>query len=238
MVIPETLSNNSEVMPQHVGLILDGNRRWARERGLPTLEGHSRGYDNLKDITKVAIDRGVKYVSAYIFSTENWNRTPKEVKYLMDLAHRMLAKDVGELNKEQIRVVWLGSRNKLSKKLLTAIENAEASTRHNTRGTLALCFNYGGQDELMDAVRTLIADGKHADEIDRSAFEAALYAPEVPPVDLLIRTSGEQRLSGFMLYRAAYAELYFTNVYWPEFSVTDLDEALEEYAERERRHGK
>src|SRR5690606_4218049 len=130
------------------------------------------------------------------------------------------------------------SRNKLSKKLLTAIENAEASTRLNSRGTLALCFKYSGQDELMEAVRTLTADGKHDDEIDRSAFEAELYAPEVPPVDLLIRTSCEQRLSVFMLYCAAYAEQYFSNVYWPEFSVTDLDEALEEYAERERRHGK
>lgn len=225
-------------IPEHVGLILDGNRRWARERGLPTLEGHSRGYDNLKHITKAAIDRGVTYVSAFIFSTENWSRTPKEIKYLMDLAYRMLTKDVAELNKEQIRVVWLGSRKKVSQKLLKAIEQAEASTRGNTRGTLALCFNYGGQDEIVEAVQKIAAQRLKPEEITREKIEAALYAPVVPPVDLLIRTSGEKRISGFMLYRAAYAELYFTDKYWPDFSSDDLDASLVEYAERERRHGK
>lgn len=225
-------------IPEHLGLILDGNRRWARERGLPTLEGHSRGYDNLKDIAKVAVDRGVTYVSAFIFSTENWSRTPKEVKYLMDLAHRMLTKDVDELNAEQIRVVWLGAKEKVSQRLLKAIEQAETATRNNTRGTLALCFNYGGQDELVEAAQKIAAQGLQQKEITKEVLEAALYAPDVPPVDLLVRTSGEQRLSGFMLYRAAYAELYFTDKYWPDFSEEDLDAALAEYAERERRHGK
>lgn len=227
-----------QAIPRHVGFILDGNRRWARERGLPTLEGHSRGYDNLKDIVKLAVDRGVQYVSAYIFSTENWSRTPKEVKYLMDLAYRMLTKDVDELNKEQIRVVWLGSKEKVSSKLLKAIEHAETATRSNTRGTLALCFNYGGQDELVDAMRQLTTQSLKPEEITRDSLEQALYAPEVPPVDLLVRTSGEQRISGFMLYRVAYAELYFIDKYWPDFSGADLDAALADYAERERRHGK
>ncbi len=230
--------DNAQKIPQHVGLILDGNRRWARERGLPTLDGHSRGYDNLKDVAKLAIDRGVRYVSAYIFSTENWNRTPKEVKYLMDLAYRMLTKDVAELNREQIRVVWVGSRDKVSQKLITAIEKAEEATQGNARGTLALCFNYGGQDELVDAARRIAAKNLQPEEITREVLEEALYAPEVPPVDLLIRTSGEQRLSGYMLYRAAYAELYFTDQYWPDFTEEDLDAALAEYVRRERRHGK
>lgn len=221
-----------------MGFILDGNRRWAREKGKPTLEGHRIGYENLKDITKAAINRGVTYVSAYVFSTENWDRTPKEVKYLMDLAYRMLTKDVAELNKEQIRVVWLGSREKLSDKMLKAIENAEESTQNNTRGTLAICFNYGGHEELVEAARKLVAQGLSPSDINNDVLSSVLYAPEVPSVDLVIRTSGEQRLSGFMLHRIAYAELYFTDKYWPDFGSADLDAALAEFARRERRHGK
>ena len=227
----------SPTTPVHLGLILDGNRRWAKAHGLPTLEGHRRGYDNPKDITKLAIDRGVKYVSAYIFSMENWNRTPTEVKYLMDLANRLLTRDVAELNKENVRVLWLGTRDKLSDKLLNAIEFAESSTRQNTKGTLCLCFNYGGQQELVDVAKQLVDSGKKTEEISRETFEKALYKPEVPPIDLVVRTSGEQRLSGFMLYRAAYAELYFTKKHWPDFGEAELDKALEEYASRQRRFG-
>lgn len=225
-------------LPSHIGLILDGNRRWARAHGKPTLEGHRIGYDNLKDITKATINRGVSYVSAYIFSTENWNRTPHEVKYLMDLAYSLLTKDVKELNKEQIKVVWLGSRERVSPKLLKAIGKAEESTRNNKRGTLALCFNYGGQDEIVDAARKLIEKGVTTAEITKEVFAEALYAPEVPPIDLLIRTSGEQRISGYMLYRMAYAELYFTDKFWPDFNERDLDAALADYAARERRIGR
>lgn len=205
---------------------------------MPTLEGHRQGYDNLKEIAKAAINRGVRYVSAYIFSTENWNRTADEVKYLMDLAYRMVTKDVRELNKENIRVVWLGSRERISNKLLKAIENAEESTRNNTRGTLALCFNYGGQEEIVDAARAIAAKGLRSDEITKEVLAETLYAPEVPPVDLLIRTSGEHRVSGFMLWRIAYAELYFTAKYWPDFSEADLDAAMADYAARDRRLGK
>ncbi|MCA9331521.1 di-trans,poly-cis-decaprenylcistransferase [Candidatus Saccharibacteria bacterium] len=226
------------IAPKHVGLILDGNRRWARQRGLPTLEGHSRGYDNLKVITKHAINSGISYVSAYIFSTENWQRAPKEVKYLMELAHRILTKDVIELDQENIRVVWLGSRDRLSRKLLAAIRKAEEKTKDNTRGTLALCFNYGGQQEILDAVKKIVHHDIGLKNITTEVLENALYVPEVPSVDLLIRTSGEKRVSGFMLYRAAYAELYFSDKYWPDFGVLDFDNALAEYAERERRLGK
>ncbi|HSX44547.1 MAG TPA: polyprenyl diphosphate synthase [Candidatus Saccharimonadales bacterium] len=223
------------IVPSHIGLILDGNRRWARSHDLPTLEGHRQGYDNLKDIVKAAINRNVKFVSAYIFSIENWNRTPKEIKYLMDLAHKMLTRDVRELNKENIRVLWLGSRGKVSSKLQKAIEDAEMSTQNNSRGTLGLCFNYGGQQELFDATQKLIDKG--VKKVTQSNFENALYQPEIPPIDLLIRTSGEQRTSGFMLYRAAYAELYFLDKHWPDFDEHDLDTALKEYASRQRRFG-
>ena len=230
----ETRSNKSSEIPQHLSLILDGNRRWARERGLPTLEGHREGYDNLKTIAKAAIKRGVVYVSAFIFSTENWNRTPAEVKYLMNLAYKMLTKDVDELNKENIRVIWLGRLEGLSKRLIKAIKEAEAATANNTEGTLALCFNYGGQQEIVDAARQLADSGQ---EITEESFAEALYTPELPAVDLLVRTSGEHRLSNFMTWRTAYAELYFTDTYWPDFDESDLDTALNVYKKRHRRFG-
>lgn len=224
-------------VPIHLGLILDGNRRWAKANGLPSLEGHRRGYDNLKDIAKAAIDSGVKYVSAYIFSTENWNRTPKEVKYLMDLAHKMLTRDVAELNKENIKVLWLGSPERVSKKLLEAIRSAEESTKSNTKGTLCICFNYGGIQELVDATKRIVESNLKAEQVDQKLLEQNLYKPDVPEIDLLIRTSGEQRISGFMLYRAAYAELLFVDTFWPDFSIDHLMRALEEYKHRQRRFG-
>jgi undecaprenyl diphosphate synthase len=217
---------------------LDGNRRWAKARGLPTLEGHRQGYDNLKDIAKAAINRGVEFVSAYVFSMENWNRTPAEVKYLMGLAYRMLTKDVEELNKENIRVLWLGTTERLSERLKKAIQHAEEATKHNTKGTLAICFNYGGQQEIVDAAMKLVQEGIDAAKLTAEKFAQALYKPVVPALDLLIRTSGEQRLSGYMLWRAAYAELYFVDKHWPDFSEADLGEALADYAHRQRRFGK
>jgi undecaprenyl diphosphate synthase len=221
-------------LPVHVGLILDGNRRWARSNNLPQLEGHRTGYNNLKDIAKHAADQGIKYLSAFIFSTENWNRSKEEVTYLMNLAYTLLTRDVRELNKENIRVLWLGSRERVSKKLQSAIDKAVESTKNNTRGTLCLCFNYGGQQEIVEAAQQLSAQGI---EITHDNFQAALYAPEVPAVDLLIRTSGEYRTSGYMLWRAAYAELYFTDKFWPEFNRQDFNDALEDYTERQRRFG-
>lgn len=223
------------VSPIHVGLILDGNRRWARSHNMPQLEGHRTGYNNLKDIAKHAADRGVKYLSAFIFSTENWNRSKDEVNYLMNLAYTLLTRDVKELNKENIRVLWLGSRNRVSKKLQSAIDKAVKLTENNTRGTLCLCFNYGGRQEIVDAAQALVNKGNKNVTIED--FHAALYEPEVPDVDLLIRTSGELRTSGYMLWRAAYAELYFTDKYWPDFGRTDFDAALDEYAHRQRRFG-
>lgn len=226
--------SETNTLPLHLGLILDGNRRWATERGIPTLEGHRQGYDNLKVITKAAVNRGVLYISAFIFSTENWNRTRAEVKYLMGLAYKVVAKDINELNKENIRVVWLGSRDKLSEKLLNAISNAEELTKTNVKATLALCFNYGGQQEIADASNKVMESGEL---ITPEKIRKNLYHPEVPDLDFIIRTSGEQRLSNFMLWRAAYAELYFSKKHWPAFNADDLDEALAEYANRQRRFG-
>lgn len=228
--------NNPAHIPTHVGLILDGNRRWAKSKGLPKLEGHRNGYENLKTIAKKAIDRGVGYVTAYVFSTENWNRTKGEVKYLMDLALKLFNTDMAELNEEDIRVRVAGGRERLSPKLINAINNTEALTKNNKRGTIILCFNYGGQQEIAESVNKLLKRG--VKNITPADISDNLYAPEVPPVDLIIRTSGEQRLSNFMLWRAAYSELIFVKKHWPDFNETDLDAALAEYATRQRRFGK
>lgn len=227
---------NPTVLPRHLGLILDGNRRWAQAQGRPQLQGHQAGYDNLKTIARAALNRGIKYVSAYVFSTENWDRSPSEVKYLMDLALKIFSSDIDELNEEGVKVLIAGSRQRLSPKLIKAIDSAQRLTQNNKKGTLVLCFNYGGRQEIAEAVNRLIAEGKT--EIEPSDIENNLYAPQVPPVDLIIRTSGEQRLSNFMLWRAAYAELMFTDKHWPDFTEADLDSALADYASRQRRFGK
>lgn len=225
-------------IPAHLGLILDGNRRWAKSRGLPTLEGHQQGSEVFREIALAAFDRGVKYLSAYVFSNENWSRTEEEVGYLMKLVMKATEKYLDTFNKADIRIVILGRRDRLDKKVLESIERTEEKTKNNTRGTLALCFNYGGKEELVDAVRKLVAQGVTSREINAEVLAGALYHPEIPPVDFLIRTSGEHRTSGFMLYRANYAELYFTDTYWPDFTTDDLDAALQEYAGRKRRFGK
>jgi undecaprenyl diphosphate synthase len=229
---------NTSVVPVHLGLILDGNRRWARSQGLPTLEGHRKGYDNLKTIARHAFESGVQYVSAYIFSTENWTRAKEEVDYLMNLAIKIASKDAAELIKENIKIVVLGIEDKLDTKLVEMWRRNEEDSKNNTGGTLALCFNYGGLREISDAVKQVVAKGTKAEDISEEMITQNLYHPEVPPVDLMIRTSGEQRISNFMIWRIAYAELYFTGKHWPAFTPADLDIALAEYKKRQRRYGK
>lgn len=226
----------TETIPKHVGIILDGNRRWAKAQGLPTLDGHRRGMEVFKDVSLAAFDRGVEVVSAYIFSTENWKRAEEEVSYLMGLVVKAVEKHLDTYHEAGIRLVHLGSRQNLNEKVLEAIDRSVEKTKANTRGTLALCFNYGGHQEIVDAVQQLIDRGETP--VDKETLSQAMYAPDVPPCDLIIRTSGEQRLSGFMLWRSEYAELRFVEKHWPDFTVEDLDAALEDYASRERRVGK
>jgi undecaprenyl diphosphate synthase len=228
----------SSQTPHHVGLILDGNRRWAKERGLPYGDGHVQGVETLKEVARSAFDSGVKFLSAYVFSTENWKRTKSEVKFLMSLLLRVLDRDLEQLHKEGVKVVVLGSRYGLSKKIVSAIERAEEKTKDNEKGVLALCLNYGGHQELVDAVKKILQARVDFDEVTAEVIAKNLYHPEVPPVDLIIRTSGEHRLSNFMLWRSEYAELYFSDKYWPDFKDEDLQTALEAYANRERRIGK
>lgn len=224
--------------PTHLGLIIDGNRRWAKEKGLPSLEGHRAGFDNLKTIAQHALDRGVKVLSAYVFSTENWQREPEEVKYLMDLLIKVVSRELEELKKKGIKIIFVGSDENVSPKVLSAIRKSEETTKNNNKGILALCFNYGGQQEIVDATKSILESGVASTNVTPELFSGHLYHPEIPPVDLVIRTSGEQRLSNFMMWRTAYSELYFSDKYWPDFTKDDLEKAFADYQARQRRHGK
>ena len=217
---------------------MDGNRRWAREKGMVPTEGHARGYKILKELSLyLLLGKKVPFVSAFVFSTENWSRAEEEVGFLMNLVPKALNEFLDEFDEKNIRVVFLGRRDRLNGRVLKSLETAETKTADNSGGTLALCFNYGGQAEIVDAARKLIEQKVDPKQINEETFAQALYHPEIPPVDLMVRTSGEQRLSGFMLYRASYAELLFIDKHWPDFSRADIDFAIEEYGRRQRRYG-
>lgn len=228
----------SKALPQHVGFIVDGNRRWAAERGLPKLEGHRSGMENLRVRVQQARDLGIKYASAFIFSTENWQRSAEEVAYLMDLFVWFVGKELKKIADQDIKIVFLGSRDRLPEKVLVAMDQAEERTKQGWAMTLGLCLDYGGRQELTDAVKSIVAQGVGVEAITPELIAKYLYHPEVPPVDFLIRTSGEQRISNFMLWRLAYAELYFASKHWPDFGAQDFEKALAEYANRHRRIGK
>jgi len=233
------MSEVSEIaVPTHLGLIVDGNRRWAREHGVSTVQGHRRGYGNLKNVCKAALKYGVRYVSAYVFSTENWQRDQQEVRDLMKLLQWVLKHEVKEFHREGIRLRVVGSKAKLGAAMLTAIHDAEKLTEQNTRGTLLLCLDYGGQQEIVEAIKRIAEAGVAPADITAEMVARHLYAPDVPPLDLIIRTSGEQRLSNFMLWEAAYSELAFDPVYFPDFDEKELATVLADYAKRKRRFGK
>ena len=228
----------SAIIPDHVGVILDGNRRWAKANGLRSLEGHRRGSDVFKDISLHLFDKGVSVVSAYVFSTENWQRTAEEIDYLMRLVIKAVENHLVDYNRFGIRVRILGARDKLKPNIVKALEKTEEKTASNTQGTLALCFNYGGKTEVVDAVKKIVEQEAPASKITEKTISDHLYASDIPDVDLLVRTSGEKRLSGFMLWRSPYAELAFTDTYWPDMTTDEFDEILENYSNRQRRFGK
>lgn len=223
--------------PKHLGLILDGNRRWAREHNLTIAQGYLEGYKALKGIVKSAIRHGVSYVSAYVFSTENRKRNQEEVRDLMRLLLWVLKHEVKELHREGIRVRVIGSKLEIGHAMLRAIHNAEDLTKDNDRGTLLLCLDYGGQQEIVEATKRIVAAGYEPDVITPELLSQYLYAPDVPPLDLVIRTSGEQRLSNFMLWESAYSELLFAKVHWPDFDEKELLKAFKKYSQRQRRFG-
>lgn len=224
-------------IPQHVGYILDGNRRWAKKHGLPTYEGHLAGYNALKDVIEATADTGVKYISFYTFSTENWSRAEEEVRGLMKLIRRLFRGDLQHFVRDGYRIVVLGEREGIPGDILEMIQETEVESRDGTKATLAVCFSYGGQQEIVRAVQKAIESGMPASELTSTNFVQFLDHPDVPPCDLIVRTSGEQRLSNFMLWRSAYSELLFLDKFWPEMTKADVSAILEEYKQRSRRFG-
>jgi len=221
----------------HIAFILDGNRRWAKEQGLTTLEGHKAGYKNLKVIAEHCFDQGIKYFTCYLFSTENWQRSSEEVGYLMNLALRVVLRDAKELNEKNVKLKIIGSRDNLDKKLVEAIEKAEKLTENNTAGVFSACFNYGGHQEIVKATKEIVESGVASSEIDEEMIKNHLYTKDIPAPDLIVRTSGEQRLSNFLLWDSAYSELLFIKKFWPDFTKSDLDQVSADFHSRSRRFG-
>jgi len=221
-------------IPNHVGIIVDVNGRWAKEKGLSRSLGHKAGAENLKKLSLYIFKKGVKYLSLYVFSTENFKRDVEEVNYLMDLFIKYFNNEFKLYKKENIKVVFSGRKEGLSNNIINAINTNEKETHNNTKGVLNFCLNYGSQYEIIDTCNKIIKDNK--EEIDLETFNKYLYQ-DLPMIDLMIRTSGEQRLSNFMLYQLAYAELYFTNTYFPDFNEEAFDLAVETFNKRDRRFG-
>lgn len=228
-------------IPYHVGIILDGNGRWATERGLKRSEGHKAGFETLKILSKHVFTRGVKVLSVFAFSTENFNRTKDEVDYLMNLFLKGFKSSIKEFNKNNIKVVFSGRKEPLSDKVYESMKSLEKETLNNTGGVLNICLNYGGQTEIVDTTKKLINDvlddKLKTEDITPEIFMKNLYN-DLPPMDFLIRTSGEIRVSNFMLFSLAYAEMYFPLTYFPDFKEDEFDKALEEYTKRDIRFGK
>ncbi len=229
------------LVPGHVAIVMDGNGRWAKDRGLPRTAGHTAGESSLFDVVEGAIEVGVKAISAYAFSTENWSRSPDEVRFLMGFNRDVIRRRRDEMHELGVRVRWAGRAPRLWRSVVKELRVAEELTRDNDVLTLTMCVNYGGRAEVADAARALaqdVADGRlKPGKVDERTFARYLYVPELADADMVWRTSGEQRLSNFMLWQAAYSELVFTDVLWPDVDRRHLWAAVEEYAGRNRRYG-
>jgi len=230
-----------DLVPRHVALVMDGNGRWAKQRGLPRTEGHKAGEYSLFDVIMGAIELGIPYLSAYAFSTENWRRSPDEVRFLMGFNRDVIRRRRDQLNEMGVRVRWAGRRPRLWRSVISELEDAERMTAGNTVLTLQFCVNYGGRAEIADAVRAIareVAEGRlDPERVDERTVQRHLDEPELPDVDLFLRTGGEQRTSNFMLWQSAYAEMVFVDELWPDVDRRVLWRAVEEYASRDRRYG-
>ncbi|NTU79405.1 MAG: isoprenyl transferase [Chloroflexales bacterium] len=224
-------------IPQHIAVIMDGNGRWARKRGLPRLAGHRAGTENIRAIVSEADKAGVRFLTLYAFSTENWNRPSLEVQGLMQILGDFIDRETQNLHEQNVRLRHLGRIEGLSPVLARKVNYAVDVTRNNTGLTLAIAFNYGGRADIVDAVRRIIATGIRADQIDDQLVSAYLSTAGMPDPDVVIRTSGERRLSNFLIWQAAYSEYWFTPVFWPDFRPEHLHQAISEYGRRERRFG-
>ena len=233
--IPPPLALTS--VPDHVAVIMDGNGRWARQRGRPRLYGHRAGTENVRRVIQRFADYGVRYLTLFAFSTENWDRPRYEVRGLMALLSRFLKREVQHLHENGVRLCHIGDLSPLSPGLQRQVRDAIDLTKSNDRMTLAIAFNYGGRAEIVDAVRRIVEEGVPADKIDEGSFAKRLLTNGLPDPDLIIRTAGEMRLSNFLIWQGAYAEFCFTPVLWPDFDIQHIDEALVNYSRRTRRFG-
>ena len=227
---------------EHIAIIMDGNGRWAQKRNLPRAAGHKKGAEVVKEIAQEANKRGIKFLTLYAFSTENWQRSPDEVNDLMDLLRQYLKSELSELQKNGVRIVFIGEREMLPADIRSSMRRLEDDTKNNAKMTVCIALSYGSRQEILQAVRKIATLAKRGDikpeEIDDKMFSDMLYTQEIPDPDLVIRTSGEQRLSNYLLWQVAYAEFYFSEVLWPDFDRAELEKIIENFNKRERRYGK
>ena len=225
-------------IPTHIAIIMDGNRRWAKEKGLPSAMGHKKGVDALKATLRACNDFGVKYLTVYAFSTENWNRKKEEVDFLMELLAMTLTNELAEMHKEGVVINFIGDTSKLSDKLQKILKNSVETTKNNTGVHLQIAFNYGARDEIVHAVKQIVKKGLKPEEITEEVIAQNLYTASIPNPDLLIRTGGEKRISNYLLWQIAYSEILVMKEFWPEFGKESLKNAIEEFQRRQRRFGK
>ena len=236
------MSNKETQQLQHIAIIMDGNGRWAAKRGMPRSFGHKKGAERVKEVVQTAGELGVKYLTLYAFSTENWQRSPDEVNDLMDLLRQYLKSELSELQKNGVRIVFIGEREMLPADIRSSMRRLEDDTKNNAKMTVCIALSYGSRQEILQAVRKIATLAKRGDikpeDIDDKMFSDMLYTQEIPDPDLVIRTSGEQRLSNYLLWQVAYAEFYFSEVLWPDFDRAELEKIIENFNKRERRYGK
>lgn len=223
---------------KHIAIIMDGNRRWAKEKNLPSAMGHKKGVDSLKTILRACNDFGVKYLTVYAFSTENWNRNKEEVEFLMNLVAVTLSNELDEMNKENVQIHFIGDLTMLSEKLQNILSNAVETTKNNTGVVLQIALNYGSRDEITHAVKKIVESNIAAENITPELISKCLYTADIPDPDILIRTGGEQRISNYLLWQIAYSEIIIRDEFWPEFNKESLKESIFEFGKRQRRYGK
>ncbi len=238
MTEERTLTGLPDHMPNHVAVIMDGNGRWAKSRGLPRLAGHKAGTENLRRVIRACVEFGIKYLTIYAFSTENWGRPADEVAGLMNIIKDVIERELDELHKQGVRLIHVGHLEGLDPELQRKVMGAVKLTENNDRLILNIAFNYGGRDEILCAIKRIIQDGVQPDRVDSELFSSYLFTAGTPDPDLIIRTSGEMRISNFLIWQAAYSEWYFSPTYWPDFDKEELRKAVFAYSQRDRRFGK
>lgn len=235
---PEKNAEKLNKVPTHIAIIMDGNGRWAAARGLPRLAGHRAGTENLRPVIRACVEFGIQYLTIYAFSTENWGRPQEEVEGLMHIIEDVIDKELLELHKEGVRLRHIGRLEQLNPSLRDKVLHAVELTKNNTRLNLNIAFNYGGRDEIVCAIRAMLRDGVKPEDVNEQLIGQYLFTAGTPDPDLIVRTSGEMRISNFLIWQGAYSEWYVTNAYWPDFDKEELRKALLDYGQRERRFGR